>query len=187
MSQFILHGPKYGAKKINTYSKPEILKIELIKTNTNNEEISLTTELNDLELYYNGSDILHSNKSVAIPEPIPDYLNNYDFILKVQDANHIKKYDNDYFEAVFSTSKLKENKFSYQNSILTLDLDTKCCSRADATWNYDYISLTDNEILTYIKSNNNKYNDISHINIKIYLSELGATKLERYFTKFPLI
>jgi hypothetical protein len=183
MSQIRLSGPKYGARKINSYSKPDILNVELFK---NDEEIGLITGMNDIDLYYQGSDILYSNRLTNSAEPIPDYLNNYSFIIEVKDTNHIKKYDNNFFEAVFSTNKLKSSQFTYVNNILTIDLDTKNVSYADARWNYDYIVLNDNQILTHIKSNNGRYNDINHIKIKIYFSDLGAKKLERYFTKYPL-
>ncbi len=180
-----LVGPVYLKKKIGLilqdYANPEIENIEIytlgnIVPNENNnlDGVPYISKINSMKLLCYENDNNQSNKY---------------YILQLNCCSaEYNKYHPKYFSILFAKNKLvNENMFSINSKVIELEYDTIYSnSWFNLEYNIHTINLEPNELATHIKSNNN-FLKSSKVKIKIFLTDRGVKKLQRFFVKYPLV
>jgi hypothetical protein len=181
----LLVGPVYLKKKtgliLQDYANPEIEKIEIYtlgnivpNDNNNQDGVPYISNINSMKVLCYTDNSNESNKY---------------YILKLNCCSGEYNRNNPkFFSILFAKNKLfNENMFSINSKVIELEYDTIYTNNwFNLEYDIDIIHLEPNELATYIESNNN-FLKSTKIKIKIFLTDKGVKKLQRFFVKYPLI
>ncbi len=180
-----LVGPTYLKKKVGLllkdYANPEIENIEIytlgniVPNDDNNPEgVPYISKINSLKL------LCYENNTNA---------NNKYYTLKMNCSSaEYNRYDPKYFSILFAKNKLvHENMFSINSNVIELEYDT---IYSNNWFNLEYdtntLNIAPNELGIHIKSNNN-FLKSTKVKIRIFLTDKGVKKLQKFFVKYPLV
>jgi len=180
-----LVGPTYLKKKVGLilkdYANPEIENIEIYTLG----DIVPNEENNPLGVPYISK--INSLKLLCYVDNTNE--NNKYYTLKINCCSaEYNRYDPKYFSILFAKNKLvNENMFSINSNVIELEYDT---IYSNNWFNLEYdtntLNIASNELGIHIKSNNN-FLKSTKIKIKIFLTDKGVKKLQRFFVKCPLV